>query len=40
MLEQPDGKQLVVEQYIEPASALKPQQPEFDALLESASAAR
>ena len=37
VLEQPDGRQLVVEQYIEPASACKAQQPAFDALLESAS---
>ena len=37
VLEQPDGRQLVVEQYIEPASARKAQQPAFDALLESAS---
>ena len=39
VLEQPDGKELVVEQYIEPASALKAQQPAFDALLESATTA-
>jgi len=39
VLEQPDGKELVVEQYVEPASALKAQQPAFDALLESAKAA-
>jgi hypothetical protein len=36
VLEQPDGKQLVVEQYVEPASALKAQQPAFDAILASA----
>jgi hypothetical protein len=36
VLEQPDGKELVVEQYVEPASALKAQQPAFDAILESA----
>jgi hypothetical protein len=40
VLEQPDGRELVVEQYIEPASALKAQQPAFDALLESATVAR
>jgi hypothetical protein len=40
VLEQPDGKELVVEQYVEPASALKAQQPAFDALLASATAAR
>lgn len=39
VLEQPDGKQLVVEQYVEPASALEAQEPAFDALLESAKAA-
>ena len=39
VLEQADGRELVVEQYVEPASALKAQQPAFDALLESASAA-
>ena len=39
VLEQPDGKQLVVEQYVEPASALRAQQPAFDALLKSARAA-
>lgn len=39
VLEQPGGKQLVVEQYIEPASALKAQQPAFDAILESAKVA-
>ena len=39
VLEQPDGKELVVEQYVEPASALKAQQPAFDALLESATTA-
>ena len=39
VLEQPDGKQLVVEQYVEPASALKAQQPAFDAILSSAKTA-
>jgi hypothetical protein len=39
VLEQPDGQELVVEQYVEPASALKAQKPTFDALLESAKAA-
>ena len=39
VLEQPDGNELVVEQYVEPASALKAQKPAFDALLESATAA-
>ena len=39
VLEQADGRELVVEQYVEPASALKAKQPAFDALLESASAA-
>jgi hypothetical protein len=38
VLEQPDGKELVVEQYVEPASALEAQKPAFDALLESARA--
>jgi hypothetical protein len=36
VLDQPDGKQLVVEQYVEPASALEAQQPAFDAILKSA----
>lgn len=36
VLEQPGGGQLVVEQYIEPASALDAQAPAFEALLESA----
>jgi hypothetical protein len=36
VLEQPDGKQLVVEEYVEPARALKAQQPAFDAILSSA----
>jgi hypothetical protein len=40
VLEQADGRELVVEQYVEPASALKAQQPAFDALLESATVAR
>ena len=39
VLEQPDGKELVVEQYVEPASAFKAQRPAFDALLESATTA-
>ena len=39
VLEQPDGKQLVVEQYVEPASALKAQKPAFDAILNSAKVA-
>ena len=39
VLEQPDGKQLVVEQSVEPASALKAQQPAFDAILSSAKTA-
>jgi hypothetical protein len=39
VLEQPDGKQLVVEQYVEPASALKAQKPTFDELLNSAKVA-
>ena len=39
VLEQPDGKELVVEQYIEPASALKAQSPAFEAVLESATTA-
>ena len=36
VLEQPDGKQLVVEQYIEPASAFRAQRAAFQAVLESA----
>lgn len=36
VLQQPDGKQLVVEQAVEPASAFKAQKPEFDAILGSA----
>jgi hypothetical protein len=36
---EPDGKQLVVEQFVEPASALKAQAPAFEALLESATTA-
>jgi hypothetical protein len=39
VLEQPDGKQLVVEQYVEPASALKAQSPAFEAVLDSATTA-
>lgn len=39
MLEQPDGKQLVVEQAVEPASAFKAQKPAFDAILDSATTA-
>ena len=39
VLEQPDGKQLVVEQFVEPASALKAQAPAFEALLASATTA-
>ena len=39
VLEQPDGGQLVVEQYVEPASAFKRQKPAFDATLDSATAA-
>jgi hypothetical protein len=39
VLEQADGKQLVVEEYVEPASALKAQQPAFDAILSAARAA-
>ena len=39
VLEQPDGKQLVVEQYVEPASALKAQRPAFEAILASATTA-
>jgi hypothetical protein len=40
VLQQPDGKQLVVEQAVEPASAFKAQNPAFDAVLESATTAR
>ena len=36
VLEQPDANQLVVEQYVEPASALKAQRPAFEAVLASA----
>jgi hypothetical protein len=36
VLKQPDGKQLVVEQAVEPGSAFKAQKPAFDAVLESA----
>ena len=36
VLEQPDGKELVVEQYVEPASAFKAQRPVFEAVLASA----
>ena len=36
VLEQRDGKQLVVEQYVEPASAFKAQSPAFEAVLDSA----
>jgi hypothetical protein len=39
VLQQPDGKQLVVEQAVEPASAFKAQQPVFDAVLSSATTA-
>jgi hypothetical protein len=39
VLEQPGGGQLVVEQYVEPASAFGKQRPAFDALLSSARAA-
>jgi len=39
VLEQPDGKELVVEQYVEPASAFKAQSPVFEAVLESAKTA-
>jgi hypothetical protein len=39
VLDQPDGKQLVVEQAVEPASAFKAQKPAFDAVLESATTA-
>ena len=40
VLQQPDGKQLVVEQAVEPASAFKAQKPAFDAVLESATTSR
>jgi hypothetical protein len=40
VLRQPDGKQLVVEQAVEPASAFKAEKPAFDAVLESATTAR
>jgi hypothetical protein len=33
VLRQPDGKQLVVEQFVEPATAFKREQPAFDAFL-------
>jgi hypothetical protein len=36
VLEQPDGKQLVVEQYVEPAAAYDAQRPAFEAILDSA----
>jgi hypothetical protein len=36
VLEQPDGKQLVVEQYVEPASAYEAQRPAFESILDSA----
>ena len=39
MLAQPDGKELVVEQYVEPASAFKAQSPAFEAVLDSATTA-
>jgi hypothetical protein len=39
VLEQPDGKELVVEQYVEPASAFKDQSPAFEAVLDSAAIA-
>jgi hypothetical protein len=39
VLQQPDGKQLVVEQAVEPASAFKAQKPAFDAVLDSATIA-
>lgn len=39
VLDQPDGKQLVVEQAAEPASAFKAQKPIFDAILDSATTA-
>jgi hypothetical protein len=40
VLEQPDGKQLVVEQAVTPASAFKAEKPTFDAVLESATVTR
>jgi hypothetical protein len=40
VLEQPDGKQLVVEQAVAPASAFKVEKAVFDAALESATATR
>jgi len=39
VLAQPDGKELVVEQYVEPASAFNAQSPAFAALLDSATTA-
>jgi hypothetical protein len=39
VLQQADGKQLVVEQAVEPASAFQAQKPAFDAVLESATTA-
>jgi hypothetical protein len=36
VLQQPDGKQLVVEEWAEPASAFKRAQPQLDAVLKSA----
>jgi hypothetical protein len=36
VLEQPDGKELVVEQFVEPASAFKAQREQFEATLDSA----
>ena len=39
MLAQPDDKELVIEQYVEPASALKAQSPAFEAVLDSATTA-
>jgi hypothetical protein len=40
VLEQPDGKQLVVEEFAEPASAFKQAQPQLDAVLRSARISR
>jgi hypothetical protein len=40
VLQQADGKQLVVEQAVEPASAFKAQKPAFDAVLGSATTTR
>lgn len=40
VLEQPDGKQLVVEQAVTPPSAFKAEEPAFDAVLESANVSR